>query len=79
MIFFYILVIPDDEYDTGHSDDSHYYQDFIVDHTRIIGGSIVSMIMISNQMVEACRRIGFNTQIILLNNTPCFNGYTMPN
>ena len=40
----YISVIPDDEYDPGpHDDSNYYYHDFIGDHTRIIGGSIVSI------------------------------------
>ena len=49
LTFVIILVIPDDEYDPGHSEDSNYYQDFIGDHTRIIGGSIVSMIINPNE------------------------------
>ena len=39
------LVIPDDEYETGRNGDNYYYHELIVDHTRIIGGSIVNMIL----------------------------------
>ena len=52
-LFFQFLVIPDDEYETEHSfDTNYYYQDFIGDHTRIIGGSIVSMAVVEGKKVK---------------------------